>query len=550
MRLWNQFKESLSEDVLKRIQKANQDIEIRFSNDIFNEILIIIEEKCMALSNKTLLQLGLPVPIYNQKKIMNRELLRERQYDIKKLQQYVEKQSKTLVSDQKEAFNTIMDRFEKNNGGIFFLDAPGGTGKTFLLNLTLAAIRSKNEIALAVASSGFASTLLSGGRTAHSTFKFPLSINHTDQISCNISKQSNIAEVLKSCRIIVWDECTMTHKKLLEALDRLLRDLRENDQPMGNILLLLAGDFRQTLPIIPRGTPADELNACLKASFLWQYVKKIELKTNMRVHLLRDTTAQTFSKQLLTIGNGEHPTDPISKEISFPSNFCQHENSLHGLIQKIFPDIKKNYKNHEWLYERAILTPKNDDVNKINHQILNQVPGNILQYKSIDSVTEENESVNFPIEFLNSLEPPGLPPHLLKLKIGAPLMVIRNLNPPKLCNGTRVVIKNLTPNLIEATIINGKFKGEEVFIPRIPMITTDSTIEFKRLQFPVRLAFAITINKAQGQTLKTVGISLETPCFSHGQLYVACSRVGTPNNLFIYTTNRTTHNIVYPIALV
>lgn len=104
-------------------------------------------------------------------------------------------------------------------------------------------------------------------------------------------------------------------------------------------------------------------------------------------------------------------------------------------------------------------------------------------------------------------------------------------------------------NLIEATIINEKQKGEKVLIPRIPMINNDMTFEFKRLQFPVRLAFAMTINKAQGQTLKVAGLDLEKPCFSHGQLYVACSRVGSPKNLYIYTPEDTTKNIVYPLAL-
>jgi ATP-dependent DNA helicase PIF1 len=105
------------------------------------------------------------------------------------------------------------------------------------------------------------------------------------------------------------------------------------------------------------------------------------------------------------------------------------------------------------------------------------------------------------------------------------------------------------PNVIEATIINNKYKGEDVLIPRIPMIPSDLPFTFKRLQFPVRLAFAMTINKAQGQSLQVAGLNLENPCFSHGQLYVACSRVGTPRSLYVYTPNQKTKNIVHPLAL-
>lgn len=104
-------------------------------------------------------------------------------------------------------------------------------------------------------------------------------------------------------------------------------------------------------------------------------------------------------------------------------------------------------------------------------------------------------------------------------------------------------------NLIEATILTGMFKGEDVLIPRIPMIPNDLPFEFKRLQFPIRLAFAITINKSQGQSLDVCGINLELPVFSHGQLYVACSRVGKPSVLFIYASDGKTKNIVYQRAL-
>ena len=103
------------------------------------------------------------------------------------------------------------------------------------------------------------------------------------------------------------------------------------------------------------------------------------------------------------------------------------------------------------------------------------------------------------------------------------MIMLRNINQPKLCNGTRLSVKKLMTNIIEATILTGPSKGEDVHITRIPMIPTLMSFQFKRLQFPIRLAFAITINKSQGQSLELCGLYLHTDCFSHGHLYVACS---------------------------
>lgn len=148
---------------------------------------------------------------------------------------------------------------------------------------------------------------------------------------------SGMATVLKTCQLIIWDECTMAHKKGLEALDRTLRDFRSDQRPMGGALILLAGDFRQTLPVIPRSTPADELNACLKNSALWRHVKKITLSTNMRVLLLGHVSAQTFAKQLLDMGDGKLLVDPATQEISFPPNFCHQLKILKRRFSRTSP---------------------------------------------------------------------------------------------------------------------------------------------------------------------------------------------------------------------
>ena len=104
-------------------------------------------------------------------------------------------------------------------------------------------------------------------------------------------------------------------------------------------------------------------------------------------------------------------------------------------------------------------------------------------------------------------------------------------------------------NVIQAKIITGQNSGQSVLIPRIPLIPNESPIPFKRLQFPLRICFAFTINKAQGQTLKTVGLYLEASIFAHGQFYVGCSRVGTSGGLYIYAPNKTTRNVVLRQAI-
>ncbi|XP_053595501.1 uncharacterized protein LOC128667822 [Microplitis demolitor] len=548
IKLWDKYRDNFTDDIKRRMSRNRENSELDV-DIVYNQCLINLEDMVIAMSGKTLLQFGLTSPSREQEPgIINQQYLNELAYDTDKLTKEVIKSVPILNKEQKEAYESILNSVVSDSGRLFFLDAPGGTGKTFLINLLLAKMRSRKSIAIAVASSGIAATLIDGGKTAHSTFKLPLEMNHSDNILCNISKQSYIAHVIREAKLIVWDECTMAHKNAIEALNRTLKDIRNSDRIMGGITVVLAGDFRQTLPVVPRGTRADEVKACLKSSFLWPHVNVLSLKINMRVHIQHDLRAEEFSKLLIDIGNGQ--ISEVDGRISIPDNLGDIVDDLTTLTDKIYPDINKIGVNcSSWLKERAILTPTNHSANSINNYLIEKRSTNQMKYKSIDTVVEVDDAVHYPVEFLHALNPPGIPSHILNLKIGVPIMLLRNLNPPKLCNGTRQQVKNLHKNIIEATILTGKHEGEIVFIPRIPLVPPDYHFNFKRLQFPVRVCYAMTINKAQGQSLKLAGVDLRHDCFSHGQFYVACSRVSSPDNLIILQPEKKTKNIVYKEVL-
>lgn len=543
--LWEAFKEPMSEDILYKQKIQAMENRMNFSERIFNEALKKIDNSIFAMTGKHLKDYGMPQP--DETLSINSEIVQEMNYNVEELTNKVEATIPMLNKEQREFFEKIKNQLANNEGGVFCLQAHGGTGKSFLLNLILAEVRKRGQIALAVASSGIAATLLSGGRTAHSVLKLPLNIREIENPTCNISKNTEKAELLRECVLIEWDEFTMAHKSNFEAVDRTLRDLRNNDRIMGGMVVILSGDFRQILPVIPRGTAGDEIQASIKNSYLWPQIEKYELIENMRIRLNENEQSQ-FPEKLLEIGDGRLEMDEEGL-VRFPENFCNFVENRNELIDAVFPNIEENYSKEDWLCERAILASTNEIVDIINREILNKMPGEERTFESIDTVINEDDTVHYPTEVLNSLEFSGVPSHKLYLKVGAPILLLRNLHPPGLCNGTRLKITNMSNYTISAVILSGPKKGEEVVIPRIPMEPTDVPFRFKRIQFPVKLAFVITINKAQGQTLEVAGIDLEKNCFSHGQLYVACSRVRSQENMFILAKNRKTKNVVYKRAL-
>jgi hypothetical protein len=450
----------------------------------------------------------------------NRLVQEKMAYDRHSLTTDADNAEDRLNDDQRNAYKTILNAVTNKEGKLFFLYGSGGTGKTFVWTTLLSRLRGQGKIVLAVASSGIASLLLPGGRTAHSRFKIPIDLH--DESTCNITQQMKVAELVRKADMIIWDEAPMMHRRAFEAVDRTLHDLMQlddaqaTDKIFGGKTVVLGGDFRQILPVVPKGGREDIVSASLPRSHLWQHVTILRLHINMRVMATNSKEQRKFAKWVLNVGDGSLPTiageegvDPdwikIPSHMRLPAEDC----SLRGLIRTIYPDHQCHSGDATYLMQRHILAPKNTDVDEVNNAILESLSEELHTYLSANSLipTEEGASVVagvsmdslYPVEFLNTLRFSGIANHELQLKVDVPILLLRNLNQSiGLCNGTMLIVKRLGQRVIEAEIITWNNVGKRVFIPRIIMspFGTNWPFVLRRRQFPVRMAFAITINKS------------------------------------------------------
>lgn len=458
-----------------------------------------------------------------------------------------------LNDEQRVAYDHIMDSIENQRGKLFFLSGPGGTGKTYVYNTVCARAHGNGRIVLCVASSGIAALLLPGGRTAHSMFKIPVEgLNH--ESVCSINKESQLADLIRLADAVVWDEITLQHKHVFEATDRTFRDICNDDRPFGGRTVIFGGDFQQILPVVVRGSREDIVGACLQRSTLWEHIEILRLTQNMR--LRNDPSSADFAQWLLDVGHGRNSDD--DGKVKLPASMKIA--NIDALMDFIYPDIETTPPPPpEYFAKRSILSARNTDVDEINAQILARMSGVERVYVSADSVLDtngtEDPDTDIPPEFLRSIQSSELPPGELHVKPGCPLILLRNLTPARgLCNGTRMVLIRSSDRVLEVKILGGMHDGSIAFIPRIAITPSNTQGHFsftmRRRQFPVRLAFAMTINKAQGQSVDWVGIDLRIPVFSHGQLYVALSRVTASNRVKVVLPDiedgSKALNIVYP----
>ena len=334
-------------------------------------------------------------------------------------------------------------------------------------------------------------------------------------------------------------------------MDCLLQDIHSSSKPFGGITTVFGGDFQQTLPVVPHGTRADIVHATIQPSPLWNNINILHLWQNMHVADHLDKTA--FTQWLLDVGHGWSidSIQPASSVLLPPEMCCYTEKDL---ITSVYGSLSLSTTcPHPHFFEHhAILTATNSDVHLLNSAILSLLPSQERTFDSADSYSNESptpqENNNIPIEFLHTLNASGLPITHLQLKLGCPIIILRNIDISRgLCNGTQATIIQMTNRVLLICLLTGSCAGDTALIPQITLFPSllglDFAINLKRRQFPVQLAFAMTINKSQGQTLHSVGIDLHKPVFLHGQLYVALSRATSPQNVKILLPTGNSANV-------
>lgn len=330
------------------------------------------------------------------------------------------------------------------------------------------------------------------------------------------------SDLIREAAVVAWDEAPMVNRAVLACVEETSRRVMDCHEPFGNKIILLMGDFRQTCPVIRRGTKAQVVNASIKSSPLWPLFKVRTL-----TQPIRNAADLEFAKVVDAIGDGAGPDIRLDTMLDIVTD-------PEDLMAFVYPPevLRDSVK----CLKRSILCPTNIQVDFYNDTLLKRVEGVERTYHAADSLKEVDEAglvtPDSALDYVARHPPPGFPHNKLIVKTGGVYRLMRNMSIDRgLVKNVRVVVVGVGNRIITVRLLKGvggvsAVDSDDILLPRISFVadlTSGHTL--LRKQFPLAPAYATTFNSCQGLTLDSVGVDLTRPVFSHGQLYTALSHI-------------------------
>jgi|LakMenE01Jun11ns_1017448.scaffolds.fasta_scaffold9870475_2 energy-coupling factor transporter ATP-binding protein EcfA2 len=393
-----------------------------------------------------------------------------------------------------EEFKNLFHKIENDNSNLF-ITGKAGCGKSTLLEYFRQNTKKNHAI---LAYTGLAA-IKARGMTIHSFFKFPSRFIQKKDKEIKLLKDP---ELLKRLDTLLIDECSMVRADLFDAVDESLRKNRKNKKPFGGVQIILFGDLLQIAPIVTRSDKEIIDQIYPRGSFFFN--SNVFKKANFETHELTKIFRQS-DESFINLLNKFRVAKVDEKDLD---------------------QINKRYLGDDFEPEEGviILSTKNDKVDYINQAKLDKIKTKSFIYKA---EIKGKFKLELPVK------------ENLELKVGAQVMITKNDIEPvrRWVNGTVGFIHSLTPDEIKIRIKDkiynlGKSKWENFEYARNGNLIVPKVVG-TFIQYPLKLAWAATIHKCQGQTFEKVAIDLDTGSFAHGQTYVALSRATSLEGIYL-----------------
>jgi len=425
-----------------------------------------------------------------------------------------------------------------NSGENVFITGPGGTGKTKLISYFIQSAEERSIKIDVCALTGCAALLLNcGARTLHSWSGIRLAKGSREKLIAGIIKNRRAMANWKKAKILVIDEVSMMSEKIFELCDDIGRTVRKINRPFGGIQIVLTGDFYQLPPVGTPGEPDTE-RFCFESE-RWSDIFKPE--NHIQLHTMFRQKDPKYREILLQIRKGE--LDEENAEILQTRVKCQYNPEEHGgcALTKLFPVRSRVEYINQLMYAKI---EKEEKVYPCNRKttctsyVESGTPINTGDLLKCDMLTAKEKEMH--LEQLLTSSPAV---ESLSLKIGTAVMCLTNLDlEAGICNGSQGVIIDFVPagqGAITAATVLGehapvvRFANGCVRVIERHVWQSDEYPSLYISQYPLCLAWALTIHKIQGATMTMAEMDLGNAIFEFGQTYVALSRIQTLDGLYL-----------------